>query len=198
MLEDIKTVLYSSDTLCGEWAYTDVSAHGIAERIVSMTYPLFENEGEGDDQSTNEFLLYANPRVSFEAFLEALLIAGLPRMVAIMNDLESHIAAEDHVRGITDLGMPLRRWAIDGSKDLGSLTEEAARSSYLEALEMATGHGYAEEVLRDCLAAAMMPSEIGRKETAWHRAYLKERNEMGLRGAAHYEIYLEERQQLSG
>jgi hypothetical protein len=167
MLEDIRTVLYSSDTLCSEWVVSDVSAYGIAERLVSMAYPLFENEGEEDNPATNEFLLYANPQVSYEAFIEALLVAGLPRMVAIMTDIESHIAAEDHVRGITDLGQPLRRWDVDRAKGLGSLTEEAARASYLETLERVTGHEHFEEALRDALLFATMPSEIGRNETAW-------------------------------
>ena len=51
MLEAVRSVLYSSDLLCAEWARKDLTVVGIAERIAGMVLPLFENEGADDDLS---------------------------------------------------------------------------------------------------------------------------------------------------
>ena len=96
------------------------------------------------------------------------MVAGFPRMLAVMTDIESHIAAEMHATGYTDLGWPLnplgsrrRGWLSAGIH--GVLPEEAARARYLEALRNETGQPEFDAFLKESLMFAMMPSEIGRK-----------------------------------
>lgn len=177
----IRTVLYSSSVLGTEWAVDDVSTTGIARRIVSMAYPLFENEGEEDNPDTTEFLFYGNPKVTRDDFLDALVIAGLPRMVAIMTEIESHIAASAHARGLTDLGWPLAPYRgtpaglrADGSIIHPVFTEGAARARYLEVLGHVTCRPGFKDDLREQLVLKMMPSEIGRKTLAWFTPLLEQ------------------------
>lgn len=155
--EDLKNAignlpLPDEGTLHEGWTLYDVSWHGIARRLLELADPLFENEGP--DKS--DFVFLPNPNVALEEFAGGLVLFGLPRVLALMTDLEVHIAAEKHVRGYTELGWPLRPQRgeaqgnqADGTSTHSVLTGEEARTRYLAALEHAMTYDSVECVIRD-------------------------------------------------
>lgn len=147
LLGAVKSVQYSSDLLVAEWARKDLTVAGVAERIVDLARPLFRSEGEPDGSAPG-FLFPTNPRVSFEAFVSALLVADL------------------HATGRTELGWPLvpesgvpQGLRADSTIIHPVLSEEAARARYLEALENETSHPGFHGVLREHLEEAVTSSK---------------------------------------
>lgn len=160
-IEDLKNAignlpLPGEGTLHEEWTLYDVSWHGIAQRLLELADPLFENEG--NDKS--DFVFLPNPSVSLDEFSGALVLVGLPRVLTLMTDLESLVAAEKHARGYTELGWPLRPQRADAAQGLirndgtvidSVLPEEEARAPYLTALDHAMAYDSVECVIRDFL-----------------------------------------------
>ncbi len=156
-IEDLKNAignlpLPGEGTLHEEWTLYDVSWHGIARRLLELADPLFEDEGNGK----SDFVFLPNPDVSLDEFAGALVLVGLPRVLTVMTDLESLVAAEKHVRGYTELGWPLRPQRgeaqgnqADDTSTHSVLPEEEARALYLSALGHAMDYESVECVIRD-------------------------------------------------